>query len=267
MKFLLSTLTVFCFFNTYGYTLKITCRAKGIELVLLKEAIDEWKKETGNLCEVEIIALPHASNECFALYKQWLSAGSFDIDILQMDVAWIRVFFDYLVNLMEFYGSSEIDIKDYFDAVLNSMYDGDRLVALPLYTDCGIIYYRTDLMEKYGRTKPTTWQELFDTAKYIQDEEKKDPEKRNRFCGYVFQAKAYEILTCNFAEVVDSFGGAIVKDGVVVVNSDAVADAISFLMACLNKISSRSVLNYTEEDARGRFQSGQAVFMRNWPYA
>ena len=267
MKFLLFIFSAICFFSANGVILKITCRSKGMELTLLKEAIDEWIKETGNQHKVEIVVLPHASNECFALYKQWLSAETFDVDVLLVDIAWIGIFADYFVNLKEFYKPSEIDESDYFDAVLNSMYSGKRIVALPLYTDCGIIYYRADLLSKYEKSVPQTWQELFATAKCIQDEEQKDPKKRNRFYGFVFQAKAFEILTCNFVEVVDSFGGAIIKDDTIVVNSNAVIKATLFLSECLKNISSNSVLNYSEEDARGMFQSGNAVFMRNWPYA
>jgi trehalose/maltose transport system substrate-binding protein len=238
-----------------------------MELILLKSAIDEWIKKTGGEHKVEIITLPHASNECFALYKQWLSAESFDVDILQMDVAWIGVFSDCLADLSDFFEPNDIDEQDYFPAVRDSMYSNGKMVALPLYTDCGIMYYRKDLLDKYKKPVPATWEELYETAKYIQDEERKDPEKKNRFYGFVFQAKAFEILTCNFVEIVDSFGGAIITNGKSTVDSDEVFRCVRFLIKCLNGICSRSVLNYSEEDARGMFQSGNAVFMRNWPYA
>jgi trehalose/maltose transport system substrate-binding protein len=238
-----------------------------MELILLKDAIEKWKKLTGNQHEVEIITLPHASNECFALYKQWLSAESFDVDALLVDMVWVGVFADYLVNLRDLFKADEMDTDDYFSAVQTSISNEGKLLALPIYADCGVVYYRKDLLEKYGKPIPATWQELQATAKYIQDEERKDSKKKNKFYGFVLQAKAFEILTCNLLEFIDSFGGAIVKDGKAAVNSDASVSAVMFLVDCLKTVSNRSVLNYSEEDARGAFQSGNAAFMRNWPYA
>lgn len=246
--------------------LKMTCRAKGQELALCRSAIEEWCAKTGH--SVEIVTLPHASNECFALYKQWLSAASFDIDILQMDIAWIGIFSEYLQPLDEYYtGNDVLDLDDYFDEIRNSMYYNGRIVALPWYTDCGVIYYRKDLLKKYNRPVPKTLEELYDTAYYIQECERMDPNKKTRFFGFVFQAKAYEVLTCNFAEFVDAFGGKIASDDGVFIASPAVSQSLKFMIKCLKNITSRSVLNYSEEDARSLFQSGNAVFMRNWPYA
>jgi trehalose/maltose transport system substrate-binding protein len=145
--------------------------------------------------------------------------------------------------------------------------DVGQIIALPFYTDCGVMYYRKDLLDKYEKPVPKTWEELYETALYIQNKERKNEEKKNIFYGLVFQAKAFEILTCNFVEFVDSFGGAVVKDGNVEVNSPSCLKAILFMIKCGQAITSRSVLNYSEEDARGAFQSGNAVFMRNWPYA
>ncbi|MDR3155577.1 MAG: ABC transporter substrate-binding protein [Holosporaceae bacterium] len=244
-------------------TIKIAYRSKGAELDLLKKAIDEWTKKHRGKHKVEIIILPHSSNECFALYQQWFSAESFDIDVLQMDVVWIGTFKDCLTPLDE----KDLEFSNYFDAVSGCMFYDGQLLALPLYVDCGVMYYRKDLLEKYGKLVPKTWEELLETALYIQNEERKDPVKKNKFYGFVFQAKAFEILTCVFAEMIDSFGGAIIKNGRIMVNSQQSINCVKFLINCLQNISSRSVLNYSEEDARGVFQSGNAVFMRNWPYA
>ncbi|GHT94259.1 sugar ABC transporter substrate-binding protein [Alphaproteobacteria bacterium] len=247
-------------------TIKITSRSKGVERELLSKAVDEWMAKYNGEHKVEIITLPHASNECFALYQQWFGAGSFDVDVLQMDVAWVGVFADYLAALDEY--CANLDINDYFDIIKENMYSSDgHLLALPLYTDCGLFYYRKDLLEKYNRSVPKTLEELYDTALYIQTEERKDEVKKNKFYGFIFQAKAFEILTCNFLEIIDACGGAIVKNGVAEINSAKGMYAIAFLTKCMKNITNRGVLTYSEEDARGIFQSGNAVFIRNWPYA
>jgi trehalose/maltose transport system substrate-binding protein len=87
--------------------------------------------------------------------------------------------------------------------------------------------------------------------------------------GFVFQAKAYEGLTCNALEWIDSFGGGTIvdADGKITVNNPKAVAAVDWAATLIGKVAPQGVLNYSEEEARGIFQSGNAVFMRNWPYA
>src|SRR3546814_13578023 len=63
-------------------------------------------------------------------------------------------------------------------------------------------------------------------------------------------------------------GGAIVDaEGKVTVDNERAVRALELAQSWIGTISPRGILNYAEEDARGAFQSGRAVFMRNWPYA
>jgi trehalose/maltose transport system substrate-binding protein len=142
-----------------------------------------------------------------------------------------------------------------------------KLMAMPWFADAGLLYYRQDLLDKYKRPVPQTWADLTETARLIQEGERK--EGRGDFWGYVWQGRAYEGLTTNALEWVASFGGGTIVDdkGEVTIENPKAAEALKTAAGWVGTITPEGVLNYTEEESRGVFQSGNAAFMRNWPYA
>jgi trehalose/maltose transport system substrate-binding protein len=244
-------------------TISISCGAVGLELEICQEGAEAWAEATGN--QVNVISTPNSATERLALYQQILAANSADIDVFQIDVIWPGILGNHFIDLAEHIDQEIID--QHFETIIqNNTVDG-RLVALPWFTDAGLLYYRADLLEKYGKQPPTTWQELTETAREIQEGERAEGD--DRILGFVFQAKAYEGLTCDALEWIDSFGGGqiIAEDGSITINNDRAAAALELAASWIGDIAPEGVLNYAEEESRGVFQSGNAVFMRNWPYA
>jgi trehalose/maltose transport system substrate-binding protein len=143
-----------------------------------------------------------------------------------------------------------------------------KLVGLPLFTDAGILYYRTDLSARYGfKQPPQTWEELAGMAKQIEDGE--HHAGRPDFQGFVFQGAAYEGLTCDGLEWIYSYnGGTIIeRNKEITINNPNAIKAMDVAKSWVGTIAPRGVTVYQEEEARNLFQSGGAAFMRNWPYA
>jgi trehalose/maltose transport system substrate-binding protein len=244
-------------------TIAISCGAVGLELQICQQGANAWAEATGN--QVNVISTPNSATERLALYQQILAANSSDIDVFQIDVIWPGILANHLLGLDDYIDQEAL--AQHFPAIVaNNTVDG-RLVGMPWFTDAGILYYRQDLLEEHGKQPPTTWQELNQTAAEIQDAER--AQGNDRMWGFVFQAKAYEGLTCNALEWIDSFGGGTVvaDDGTITINNDQAVEAINLASTWIGSVAPEGVLNYAEEEARGVFQSGNAVFMRNWPYA
>ncbi|MGY4686220.1 ABC transporter substrate-binding protein [Petrotoga sp. DB-2] len=247
--------------SAFSITITIAAGAVGKELEVLYEQVEIFSKENPDIT-VNVLPMPNSSTDRHDLYVTYLASGTPDPDVLMLDVIWPAEFAPFLVDLTDDYDYFGLD--GFFPGTVASNIVDGSLVSVPWFTDAGILYYRKDLLEKYGYDVPETWDELYTAAKDISEKEGIE--------GFVWQGARYEGLTCDVMEFVHSFGGEIMKEGEVVVDDPEYYDnnvaAITFMDKLIEDgVSPAGVTTYMEEEGRRVFQNGDAVFMRNWPYA
>lgn len=250
---------------TAGVTLRYAGDPVGGESGRWTQAVlEDWAKKTGNT--IQYISRPNDASATLQQYQQYWAARSPDVDVYQVDVIWQGIAAAHAVDLKKYVKDDEL--KGFFPRIIQNNTVNGKLVSLPLFTDAGILYYRTDLLQKYGyKEPPKTWEELAEMAKKIQDGER--AAGRKDFQGFVFEGKASESVTCNAIEWIYSFGGGTVvdPDKKVTINNPNAAKALDTAHSWVGTIAPLGVTTYGEEEARNLWQAGNAAFMRNWPYA
>jgi len=240
----------------------MAANSTGKNLNFIRERLAEFEKQSGH--KVKLVTMPPSSSEQFSQYRLWLAAGNTDVDVYQTDIVWAPQLADQFVDLT---AAAKDVIGEHFPSVVASQTVDGKLVAMPMYTDAPAMFYRKDLLDKYGKQPPKTWKEMAETAKEIQDKERAAGQKD--LWGFVFQGSAYEGLTCNALEWVASAGGGhiVETNGDISINNEKAAAALDMAKSWIGTISPQGALAYKEEEARGVWQTGNSVFMRNWPYA
>ncbi|MBD5802319.1 putative ABC transporter-binding protein precursor [Azoarcus sp. Aa7] len=244
-------------------TLKMACNISGAMKPFCEHIKQRFEKETTH--KLEFVEMPAASDEKLALYQQIFAAKDGNaVDVLSIDVIWVGLLDKHLLDLTD-------KVKDLEPAFFpnnwkNNIVSG-RIKAVPAQVDAGMMYYRKDLLEKYKEQPPRTWEDLTRIATKIQKAER-DAGQKN-FWGFVFQGKAYEGLSCDVMEWVASYNGGTFVDtaGNVTINNPKAAKALNTAASWVGTIAPKGVMGYQEEESRAVFQNGDALFMRNWPYA
>ena len=223
--------------------------------------VARFTKDTG--IKVNLVPHPSASDASYSQLARAFGSKSSKPDVMMLDVVWPGAFAPYLVNLKPALGKFS---KQFVRASVQNDTIGGKLVAIPWFGDFGILYYRTDLLKKYGyKSPPTTWNQLFSMAKKVQDGEQKT---NKNFYGFVFQGNSYEGLTCDALEwVASAGGGSFIDNGKVTIDNARARTILDAMRAQVGRITPRGVTSYDEEAARNVFAAGNAMFMRNWPYA
>ncbi|PLZ50734.1 ABC transporter substrate-binding protein [Fischerella thermalis] len=211
---------------------------------------------------INIIEGPNATNLLEDLYTSAFILGDSPYDLINMDVIWTPKFAaaGWLLDLTDKVTESELTAFSPKD-VEGGRYKG-RLYRIPMRSDVGMLYYREDLLKQAGFNPPETFTDLIKISQALKQQDKIN-------WGYIWQGRQYEGLAAMFVEILQGFGGFWVNPNTLEVGLDRpeTLKAIAFLKETIaTGISPPGVTTYQEEETRRIFQSGQAVFLRSWPY-
>ncbi len=226
-----------------------------------KLLVAKFSKDTG--IKVKLVPHPADSSASYSQLARTFSSKSSAFDVVMIDVVWTGAFAPYLYNLKTILRK---EAKQHSAGIILNNTVRGKLVAMPWFGDFGILYFRKDLLTKYGYSgPPKTWAQLGAMAKKIQDGERAN---NTNFYGFVYQGNAYEGLTCDALEwLASSGGGQFIDRGKVTINNPKAAAILNLQRSWVGTITPRGVTTYQEGESEKAFTAGNAAFMRNWPYA
>ncbi|MFO8184884.1 MAG: ABC transporter substrate-binding protein [Candidatus Aegiribacteria sp.] len=224
-----------------------------------EEAIDRFHERNPDV-EVILETGPSSSTQLHDMLSQRLRNRDSSVDVFVMDVVWPPEFaaVGWALPLDDFFPEEEREL--FFTGCVEAATWEGSVYGVPFFLDAGVLYCRSDLLEKYGLEVPETWGQLVAAADSVLKGEA-DPS----LYGYSAQLAQYEGLICNMLELTGSAGGSLMEP-----ESPEALRALRFArdsLVGLNGITPPGILTYREQESLELFASGGAVFHRNWPYA
>jgi len=225
--------------------------------------VEKFNKQHKGEFQVTIREMPADTGAYFDKLRTEFQAGGGEIDVIGGDVIWPIQFAaqGWVQDLSDKFPASEQN-KFLPGPIEASTYEG-AIYAVPWFEDAGVLYSRSDLLEKAGYSAPPkTWDELKEMAlKISQDEGIPN--------GFVFQGKNYEGGVCDALEYIRTHGGDIlsnVTSGKVIIDSpEATAGLETYHSMITDGVAPKAVANYDETTSVPVFGNGEAVFLREWP--
>ena len=107
--------------------------------------VAKFSKDTG--IKVKLVPHPADSSASYSQLARTFSANSSAFDVVMIDVVWTGAFAPYLYNLKPVLAK---DAKQHSKGIILNNTVRGKLVAMPWFGDFGILYYRKDLLTKYG---------------------------------------------------------------------------------------------------------------------
>ena len=231
---------------------------------VMRKIADEYQKKNPNVkIEVEVGG---ATSEAQQQYLSTvLSSKDSVLDVILIDVirpaqwaaqGWAEPLDSYL-------GADKPKIMaQYLKAYAEANQVNGKLIALPYFADSQFLYYRKDLLEKYKRPVPQTWDEMMETAKVIMD-----GERNPNLQGFTTAGAPIEGTVCTYLVPLWGAGSELTKDGKL--NLDTPQAREPFQLYGRMKQSGvlpKNIAEIPTDRIRIDMQAGNLVFGMTWGY-
>lgn len=149
--------------------------------------------------------------------------------------------------------TGKFDVASYYEGAVNSCTIDGKLYGVPFGVNCLALYYNEDLLNAAGKTAPTTWDELKETAKALTSD---------TVTGLAFSSVQNEEGTFNFTPWLWSTGATSYEMG-----SEGGIKALAYVKGLIDDgVMSKECTNWTQGDVMNQFISGNAAMMVNGPW-
>lgn len=231
---------------------------------LMRKLFDEYQKANPNV-KIEI----ETGGATSELQRQYLST------VLNAKDAAIDIYLIDIVNPAQYMAAGWLEPLDAYVGGANAMkaylpvYSQANIVsgkvaAMPAFADAMFMYYRKDLLEKYGIKEPKTWDELSAAAKKIQE-----GEKNPNLQGLSIQGAPIEGAVCTFLLPYWSMGKAFNDaSGKMTLDKDAAAKGMDMWLKMVDQgVMKKNIAEVTTPATVNEFKAGQVAFAINWGFA
>lgn len=231
---------------------------------VMRKIADEYqKKNPGVKVEIEVGG---ATSEAQQQYLSTvLSSKDPVLDVILIDVIrpaqWASQ--GWAEPLDAYLGADKAKVMGgYLKAYAEANQVHGKVIALPYFADSQFLYYRKDLLEKYKRPVPKTWDEMMETAKVVLD-----GEKNPQLQGFSTAGAPIEGTVCTYLVPLWGTGSDLTKDGKL--NLDTPQARQPFQLYGRMKqagVLPKNIAEIPTDRIRIDMQAGNLLFGMSWGY-
>ena len=213
------------------------------------EYLDEFEEESGIKVDLEL----YGEAELRQKEMTEFMTGNSTVDVYLFSPLQDMAAFSqngWIEPLDEYLDDPELNWDDFSSAPPKQITipGTDSIGCLPLYSSVQLMYYRTDVFEKYGLEPPKDYDELIEVCKKIND-------PANNFYAIACRGER-NALTSQYSPFLFAFGGSFIKDGKSNFASEGSYEATKFYGELLGNYAPPGILTAGYSQMTQLFNSG-----------